>query len=194
MKQASVEKAARILECNAEINECHASTNKNQEEYDKQLLTLSSGLLALSLAFIKDVVPMPQAAHKGLLYSSFVFLTLCVFATLASYQISNLGLAKAKKHWESKRDTDHPTGFPYGLAVFIRIWNVITGMLFTFGIVLTVSFVVTNLHQETALPHNSTELKEGAQIRVPASGDLAQKGANLKAPPKPPPPPPSTKK
>lgn len=171
---------AHKAECNKEIDDAHATINKNQEEYDKQLLTLSSGFLLLSLAFIKDIVPTKEAICRGLLYSSFIVLSACVLAVLASYQISNIGLSKAKEYWERKRDGD-PIPFPYGYAAAIRLWNIVSGLLFFIGIVLSVSFVVVNLHQEAVMPEKFVKVQEGAQMKTPSSGDVVQKGANIKA-------------
>jgi hypothetical protein len=42
------------------------------DEFDRGLLTLSSGALALSLAFIKDVVPLGRAIHLPVLFASWV--------------------------------------------------------------------------------------------------------------------------
>ena len=67
---------ASKAECEKEVDLAYSTINKNQEEYDKQLLTLSSAFLALSLTFTKDVVPFHSAAHKWLLYSSFVVLSI----------------------------------------------------------------------------------------------------------------------
>ena len=40
------------------------------DNYDQSLLTLSSGALALSLAFIKDVVALKDAHHVWMLFAS----------------------------------------------------------------------------------------------------------------------------
>jgi hypothetical protein len=53
-----------------EIDDAYKEINANQSEYDKQILTLASGFLALTLVFLKDIVPMKIAAHHWLLYSA----------------------------------------------------------------------------------------------------------------------------
>jgi len=186
--------AARNAECAKERDEAHASINKNQEEYDKQLLTLSSGFLVLSMAFIKDIVPTEHAVDRGLLYTSFIVLSFCVLAVLASYQISNLGLTKAKEWWERRAQSTVDEPFPYGHAKFIRGWNFFTGLLFFVGIVLTVSFVVINLHQEAVMSEKVVRVQEGAQMKTVPSGGWVQKGATVKAPPPAPKPPSGGKK
>ena len=39
----------------------------NSEKYDNAILTLSTGILAISLAFIKDIVPLNKALYVFLL-------------------------------------------------------------------------------------------------------------------------------
>jgi hypothetical protein len=73
LKKDTDKAAARKLECENNIDETHVSVNKNQEEYDKQLLTLSTGFLAIILGFIKSVVVWDQAHPRGLLYSACCF-------------------------------------------------------------------------------------------------------------------------
>jgi hypothetical protein len=181
--------AAHKAGCTKEIDETHATINKNQEEYDKQLLTLSSGSLLLALAFIKDVVPTDQAIDRWLLYASFVVLTICVLSVLASYQISNAGLSRAKLYWENQRDGDKQMPFPYHRAEMIKRWNFFSGIAFSFGIILAMCFVIINLHQEAILSDQRSRTTDGQQVKIPASGDWAQKGANIKAPPRPAPQP-----
>jgi len=65
------------------------------DSFDRNLLALSSGSLALSLAFIKDVVPLGKAIWIGCLYTSWVAFALCIAVTLASFQVSVKALEKS---------------------------------------------------------------------------------------------------
>ena len=168
----------RKTECAKEVDLVYSTINSNQEEYDKQLLTLSSGFLALSLAFIKDVVPFKEALHRWMLYTSYGTLTCCVLGVLLSYQISIQGLFKAKTYWEEISDGKTPD-FPYGFAKVIRYFNWSTGVLFATGVFLTVSFVVSNLHTEVRMEKKIVPLQEGQQMKTPAK---VEKGAHLKSP------------
>ncbi len=58
------------------------------DQFDRSLLTLSSGALALSLAFIKDLVPLKDAVGVYWLYSSWVSFAACILVTLGSFLIS----------------------------------------------------------------------------------------------------------
>ncbi len=71
-----------LAECMKERDSAFEASNKEQAEYDKQLLTLSAGTLALSLSFIKDVVPLEDAIFLWALYFVWVLLFSCIFRSL----------------------------------------------------------------------------------------------------------------
>jgi hypothetical protein len=58
----------------------------SSDSFDNQLLTFSSALLGLSLAFIKDIVPLNIAVWMPCLYSSWVVLAICILSTIASFR------------------------------------------------------------------------------------------------------------
>jgi hypothetical protein len=58
------------------------------ENFDKYLITFSTGALALSLSFIKDIVPLKDAIWIPLLIVSWVAFILAILATLISFRIS----------------------------------------------------------------------------------------------------------
>ncbi len=67
-------------------------TKSGTENFDKYLLTFSSGALGLSLAFIKDVAPIGRAVWIPSLLASWVAFLLCILVTLVSFRISILAL------------------------------------------------------------------------------------------------------
>jgi hypothetical protein len=69
-------------------------TKSGTENFDKYMLTFSSGALGLSLAFIKDVVPIGRAICIPMLISSWVAFLLCILVTLVSFRISIRALEK----------------------------------------------------------------------------------------------------
>lgn len=60
----------------------------NAENLDRHLLSLSSAGLGLSVAFIKDVVPLKAACHLSALISSWMLFGVAILVTLASFIIS----------------------------------------------------------------------------------------------------------
>jgi len=182
-KLPTPEDSARA-EIQKEIDDVYQTINENQAECDKQILTLSSGFLAVALAFIKDVVPLKEAELLWLLYLAFALLVICIFSVLFSYQFSIAGLFKAKEYWDHRllgKDTD----FPYAYARYIRLVNRISGILFLLGVCSLVLFVILNLNHEANLPSNPATAQDGAYSRVPSGSETLETGANIKLPPPP---------
>lgn len=178
---------ARVDKCDKEIDDIFKRIGDDESEYDKQLLTLSSGFLAVSLAFIKDVVPLKDAVYLWLLYSSFVMLALCIMLVLFSYQFSISGQLKASDYWENKKSGADEV-FPYGHATCVKWLNRIGGFLFGIGVSLVVLFVIFNIHGEAKM----ARANDGAYIKTPANSNDEQRGSLIKSPPKPAPTQPSS--
>lgn len=75
----------------AEIN---ASLLSNSQMLDKAILSLSSAGLGVSLAFIKNVVPLDKATNLYLLYLSWGTFVGAIAGTLVSFLASQCGLEK----------------------------------------------------------------------------------------------------
>ncbi len=65
-----------------------ADQQASTDAFDNNLLTFSSAALGLSVAFIKDVVPLENAEWLKALYFSWVSFGGCIIVTIASFQIS----------------------------------------------------------------------------------------------------------
>src|SRR5580698_4563845 len=72
----------------AQCLKCQDNVHAAQQEFDKAILTLSAGLLGISLAFIKDIVPLEHAFNLSLLYASWVFAVVAMILTLLSFLAS----------------------------------------------------------------------------------------------------------
>jgi len=103
----------------------------NSEAYDKAILTLSSGFLALSLSFIKEILPAGSITWTGLLYASWALLALAIICTVFSFRLSNAAiegqLAQAHRYYKEKdesaftksklsRSVDWLTTYPEGCS------------------------------------------------------------------------------
>src|SRR4051812_40324343 len=87
--QRTPEQLERDLQCfNDHKRQVWSDMQAGSDEFDRGLLTLSSGALALSLAFIKDVVPFAKSVHIPLLFISWISFALCIIVTLASFRFS----------------------------------------------------------------------------------------------------------
>ena len=167
-----------------EIDDTYATINRDQGEYDRQLLTLSSGFLAVSLAFIKDVVPLKDAEFLPILYTAFILLGCCIMLVLFSYQFSISGHLKAKEYWDNRLAGNESAAFPLRHAKFVKLVNWIPGILFGLGVSLLVTFVILNLHHEAQMSNiRKTIAQDGAYMKTPSPGEKVEKGAHIKVPP-----------
>ncbi len=119
----------------------------NSDSFDQSLLKLSSAILTLSLAFIKNIVPFKDAIDVCALYSSWISLAICILLTVASYLVSGAALNKQlgflyfyyikykkeyhdKESWQSK-------ALPW--------MAIAAGVLFLAGVGLTLIFCINNI-------------------------------------------------
>jgi hypothetical protein len=72
--------------------EYDAETNKrllsSSENFDKSILTYSSGGLAISLTFLKDFIPIAKSDYLFLLYGSWIFFTAATVLTTISFSLA----------------------------------------------------------------------------------------------------------
>jgi hypothetical protein len=162
-KDAEERLRADLAEYTRERDSAFEALNKDQAEYDKQLLALSAGFLALSLAFIKDVVPLKDAVFLWTLYSAWGFLLSCICFVLASFQYSieghfgvarywelrgNARLSEAEKRQEIDQNIDQLWTQLDARATWGRHWNKASGVLFAIGVLFLVGFVILNVHRQ----------------------------------------------
>jgi hypothetical protein len=69
--------------------------HQSSQSFDKTIVTLAGGALALSLTFIRQIVPEAMPGTTVFLALAWLFLILSLFATLLSLFTSQLGMIKA---------------------------------------------------------------------------------------------------
>lgn len=119
----------------------------SSEHYDRGILTLSTAVLGLSIAFIKDIVPLPQATAVSLLTASWFLFALTVLSTLISFLVAHKALSvqlyNADQYYlKSKEDYFNKKNKWSSATVWL---NLLSGTLFVSGIVLTVAFSYVNI-------------------------------------------------
>lgn len=151
-----------LAECKRERDSAFETLNKDQAEYDKQLLALSAAFLGISLAFIKDVVPLKDAAYLWELDLALGCLLGCVCLVLWSFQYSIHGHLRLADYWELREKMLRATGDEQAKISedLGKLWtwlrrkadkikgaNVASGVLFALGTILLVIFVTTNVYR-----------------------------------------------
>ena len=119
----------------------------SSDSFDNNLLTYSSALLGLSLAFIKDIVPLSRAVWLPCLYVSWGLLALCILATIASFRF---GIEAQKKqqdflyeYYVNRKTEYFNKKSKWSIAVTVCAY--IGAVTFFLAVVLTVFFSVRNV-------------------------------------------------
>jgi hypothetical protein len=118
------------------------------DNFDKSMLTLSSGALAVSLAFIKDIVPLARAAWILTLLFSWVAFALCIVTTVVSFLFSIEALKKQRillDEMLSTKDRELEKSQTSGWSTAVRVCTRVALTLFLVGLALTMIFVVKNV-------------------------------------------------
>jgi hypothetical protein len=150
----------------------------NSENYDKAVLSLSTAFLGLSLAFLKDLVPVQRAECLFLLYFSWIVLAGAVLSTILSFWLSQRAINVQIKKAEDYYLRNDRTALSRSRIAKATDWvNALSGVLFVVGVSLTTAFVIVNF--EGGLKMNSDKksehvpLTEGATI--PKMQEVPQK-------------------
>ncbi len=135
------------------------------DSYDQSLLTLSSGALGLSIAFIKDIVPLQQATWLWLLYSSWVAFAGCILTTVVSFQIAietqKELLVNCGKYYIDADDSYRDKRGKF--SKILTGCTMVAGGLFVLALACTIVFAVANVEGYSKMPHDecSRKLQEG---------------------------------
>lgn len=115
---------------------------KAYEDYDKALLAVSSGALAISIAFVKNIVGHDSCRYSCLLISAWISWTLTILVVLGSFLMSQKALRTAIKEHDTGEERTELGGIADKITGHL---NVSAGVLFLIGVVLMVIFVSLNL-------------------------------------------------
>jgi len=120
----------------------------NAENHDRALLTLSSTGVAVSVALIKNVVPLNTATHFYLIHLSWGLFVLAILATLLSFRTSQSGLKTQIASIENEllKKPNDPKLEKKGESMFCittRVTDISCGAYFT-ALLLTILFIALN--------------------------------------------------
>ncbi|WP_067522848.1 hypothetical protein [Endozoicomonas ascidiicola] len=140
-------------------DEVHKRQLSNTENYDKSILTLSSSGLAISLTFLKLIVPIEIAGNLWLIQASWFLFLVSIILSLIAYLVSNsalnLQLEIAHKYYIEAQASAFSKGNYFSK---LNEWlNRIVGLSFALALGFTVIFVITNLNSEEAVQMSETE-------------------------------------
>ncbi|HGW5509025.1 TPA: hypothetical protein ACNH1V_003117 [Citrobacter koseri] len=137
----------------------------NTDNYDKNILTLSSAGLAISLTVFKDIAPHDQTAYIWLLYSAWILFGCAILATIFSFLISNAALrAELEIAYKYYIEEDESVFGKISLESKILNWvNSFSGGFFVLAIISVIIFGVINFDRRTDVS-KSDMVKKTQQI------------------------------
>lgn len=119
----------------------------SSDDFDKNLLTLSSGALGVSLAFIKDIVPLKDAVMVCWLYVSWATFAACIIATIFSFPLS-IQAQKVHVEYLYRYYIEGKQEFlnrESGWSKAVTVCAAVGAIFFTAGLVATLVFAFVNV-------------------------------------------------
>lgn len=145
----------------AELDRRQLSSSEN---FDKNVLTLSSAGLALSIGFLKDFVPIEAALWPGALYASWTLFVLATLSTMGSF----LASSRAQERQKTLAHRGYMLGIegafkePNGWAAFTRALNRVSAGAFVVALTCTTVFFAINLDQSQRM--NNRNIKPASSL------------------------------
>jgi hypothetical protein len=114
--------------------------------FDKYLLVLSSGALALSLTFVREVAPFPKASTYPFLVLAWFTFAFAIGSTLTSLLLSQKALQQQREIYaQAVRDNDWPPTQHTLLSCWVGRLNWLSLGSFVTGAFLLSIFATVNL-------------------------------------------------
>ena len=116
---------------------------KSQESYDKTVLMLSSGALAVSITLIKDFLGVEELQSLCLLFMAWIAWCSSVTSVLLSHYFSRLAVREAIKQVDNDKIYKENAGGRFDK--FTASLNNLSGLFFILGLFLLIFFIFNNL-------------------------------------------------
>jgi len=163
----------------------------NTDNYDKNILTLSSAGLAISLTLLKDIASKEGPVCVIFLYMSWFFFGLAILSTISSFLISNKALVKqlaiAERYYLDGDLNAFNEKNRWGQITSVMNW--FSGGFFIFAIISVISFGSFNFSKRSAMSGNDSKVSsvvriDEGQSMPPMQKVQVDKGATVPAMPK----------
>lgn len=155
---------------------------ENLQEYDKSILALSGGGIAISFAFLEQLGgKSPDLATLAL--AAWLSWGLSIASVLVSFILAHHSLRIALRQIETGGEGNEAPGGKFTVAT--TYFNYASGSLFLLGMAFIFTFAFVNL--EKAMPNNPDNAAPKIVRMVPNPADSTKAGYT-------PPPPPNTQK
>lgn len=115
---------------------------RSLESYDKAVMTLSGGGLAISFAFIKDIIGNGSIECKALLMISWISWSTSILVVILSFLCSHYALRNAITSIDNDDKTEHLGG---KFDILTKTLNILSGLLFFIGTICMILFATSNI-------------------------------------------------
>jgi len=130
----------------AHLKQTWGDIQSSTDNFDKNVLAVSTAALGFSIAFIKNVGGQPVVHWKMLLFISWVCLAACVVITVFSFRLSvvalNRQLSYLYEYYENKNQEFLKKKSMAGIALDWFTWG--AALFFFVGIICTMVFCIRN--------------------------------------------------
>jgi len=170
-----------------ERNRLTESEQAYGKSYDKYLVTLAGGAIALSLAFLKDIVGDHPITGSVYLISAWVLLGLTIGMNVAGLYVTPITFAHyrdvmdrqaelgGKRYWTRVREEQAKLQLPR----VIRWLNILSLLTFLFGLFLLLGFTYGSINAKGFDMSTKSDSSDRQQVtnREPARGPVDRLGA-----------------
>lgn len=122
--------------------ELYKALDYSQTEFDKSLTYISSGILAISYAFIDKVVNLKEAEFKALLIQGWIIISISIAISLLAHGASTVFLALSITH---HGDEIKSRQIRNGSNIVVWMLNIVTITLLVIGSINIFNFIRVNL-------------------------------------------------
>ncbi len=116
--------------------------HQSQQEFDKTLIALSGGALAISFAFVENFIGDKGPAAANTLFAAWICWAASLLAVFVSFFCSVHALRLAVQQFDLGQNEQRPGGL---YAVWVEVLNIVGALLFLAGVALMFRFVYLNL-------------------------------------------------
>ena len=120
---------------------------QSYQQFDKAILTLSSGGLGVSIIFLRDILPLEQITNYCFLIGSWILFTISITCTLISFLTSQYACDDQLKLIDAyflKKDLDVSTK-KNRFAQITEGLNISAAVFFILAVISTTMFVSINI-------------------------------------------------
>jgi len=123
--------------------------DKSQDDFEKNIIYISSGALGISFAFIEKIVPLSTASNKCLLIWAWSLFGITLLISLLSHYIPSLCGNIIRDNFESsdksEKDFEHLNNKTNRLNKLTDFLNITSIILLFLGIVFLIVFISKNI-------------------------------------------------